>query len=56
MLNKLILFLMQIQLNKFRKKNWTTTYIFIKGKGKDYPKYLMYTDNEGTRKEMQNIY
>lgn len=44
MLNKIIVFLLQMQLNTMRKKQ-DTPYMFIKGLGKDYPKYLMYTDN-----------
>lgn len=42
---------MQKQLDKLRKKQ-DTPYIFIKGTGKDYPRYFMYTDNEKIRNKM----
>jgi len=54
LINTLILWFMQRQLNKLRKKQ-NTPYIYIKGTSKDYPKYLMYTDDEVVRNKMHAI-
>ena len=53
-IDNFIMWVMQRQLNKIRKGQ-DTPYVFIKGTKKDYPKYLMYTDDEGIRNIMHNI-
>lgn len=54
LLSKIIMFILQWQLNKLRKKE-KTPYLYVEGTGKDYPKYLMYTDDEEIRNEMHDI-
>jgi hypothetical protein len=53
-INKLIMWCMQKQLERLRKTQ-DTPYIFIKGTNNDFPKYLMYTDNEKIRHKMHSI-
>jgi len=54
-INDLIFKYLQWNLKRM-KKSQNTTYLYIKGIGKDYPKYLMYTDNEEIRHQMHQIY
>ena len=54
MINKFIMWYMQRQLKRLQKTQ-NTPYIFIKGTGKDYPKYLMYTNSVSVRETMQSI-
>ncbi|MEQ6049504.1 hypothetical protein U2I53_10700 [Lysinibacillus capsici] len=50
MLAKLIMFLCHIQ-----HKRYGNDLLYIKGKGKDYPKYLLYTENENVYSRMDNF-
>jgi len=51
----LIMRIMQRKLERMKKQQ-NTPYIFIKGTENDYPRYLMYTDDEHIRKLMHRIY
>ena len=61
LIRKLIMLYLQHDMNNMRKRNNNnndnnkTPYIYYKGTGKDYPKYLMYTDTEGIRNRMHDI-
>ena len=59
MLNKLIAKVVikwcERRLKEVRKENPNYTTLEIKGTGKDYPNYLMFTDNERVRNEMVKI-
>ena len=54
-INNLILMYLQWNLKRIRKNN-NTPYLYIKVTGKDYPKYLMYTDDKKIRNQMHDIY
>lgn len=54
LINNLIMWYMQIQLEYLRKKQ-DTPYLFINGTGESYPKYLMYTDVEIIRNKIHLI-
>jgi hypothetical protein len=54
MIAKIIMFLLNFELKKIRKHQ-TTPYMFIKGTGKNYPKYVMYTDQVDIAREMHKI-
>jgi hypothetical protein len=54
-LNKFIMWYMQKQLEELRRYQ-DTPYVYIKGTDKDYPKYLMYTDDKKSRNQMHSIY
>ena len=51
MLDRLIMFLLHVSY----KRNGHNL-MYIKGTGKDYPKYLHYTEHEGVRKNMLYFY
>lgn len=55
MLNKIIIWLLQRRLNRLKKQQ-DTPYLYIKGIGKDYPKYLMYTDDASIALKMHRIF
>lgn len=46
MLARFTMWLCHMLYVKERKKNPETIIFFIKGNGKDYPKHLLYTENE----------
>lgn len=50
MLSKLIMFLCSIHYKKHGKPIF-----YIKGTGKDYPKYLLYTENEAVYRRMDEF-
>lgn len=50
MLAKIIMFLCSMHYKKHKKPIF-----YIKGNGKDYPKYLIYTENENVYKRMDNF-
>ena len=51
-MERFIIWYLQRKLNKVRKLNKSNWGYEIKGTGKDYPKYLLYTDNENVRKQL----
>lgn len=51
MLVKVIMFLCKIQY----KKNNGKPILYIKGTGKDYPNYLLYTEDENVSKRMEEF-
>lgn len=50
MISKLIMFLCRIQYKKYGKST-----LFIKGTGEDYPRFLIYTENEKAYKRMDEF-
>lgn len=50
MIEKIIMWLCHIQYIKYKK-----SIFFIKGTGKDYPKYLLYTENPSTFDRMDRF-
>ena len=55
MLNRIIMLLVKIKLKQVRKTQGTP-YLFISGNAKDYPNYLMFTDDIEIRGQMKDIY
>lgn len=53
-INKVVCFYMQLQLKDMRKQQ-DTPYLYIMGTGKDYPKYLMFTDDVSIRNKLHAI-
>lgn len=51
MITKLIMWLCHIKYKRYAKR-YGYEIFYIKGKGKDYPKYLLYTENERVYKKM----
>lgn len=50
MLTRLIVFLCKIKYRKYKQPIF-----YIKGTGKDYPKYLLYTEDENAYKRMDRF-
>ena len=50
MISKLIMWLCSIQYEKYGK-----SIFYIKGTGKDYPKYLLYTEQKNVADRMDEI-
>lgn len=53
MLTKLIMFLIHLQYRKTRERGYGIHY--IEGTGKDFPKYLIYTEDETCAKLMKEV-
>lgn len=53
MISNLIFLLLRIQSKKTRKEGLPIFY--IKGNGKDYPRMLLYTENENVYQRMENF-
>jgi hypothetical protein len=52
--NLIVIFYMQLQL-KYLRKQQDTPYFYIMGTGKEYPKYLMFTDDIAIRNKLHAI-
>lgn len=50
MLANIIIWLCHLEYKRFGKPIY-----YIKGLGKDYPKYLLYTENENVQKRMDDF-
>lgn len=50
MVDKLIMWLCRIQYKKHKQP-----ILYIKGNGRDYPRYLLYTENENVYKRMDRF-
>jgi hypothetical protein len=50
-IRKLIIIYMKYELKKLRRTQ-NTKYVFLNGTGKDYPNYLVFTDNEDYRNKL----
>lgn len=50
LLSNLILFLCRIYYKRYKRPM-----LYIKGTGKDYPRYLLYTENENVYKRMDEF-
>lgn len=48
MLVRLIMWLCHIQYKRYKEERYKEDIYYIKGKGKNYPKYLLYTENPST--------
>lgn len=56
MITKIIMFLCKIEHKRIKKENNQNIQILsIKGNGKDYPKYLLYTEDENVYKRMDKF-
>lgn len=55
LITKFVIWWCKHRLNKLRLEHPNYTIFEIKGTGKDYPNYLMFTDVEHIRNEMMKI-
>lgn len=54
-ISRLVMWWCKQRINELRLKHPNYTVFEIKGTGKDYPNYLMFTDVERVRNEMMEI-
>lgn len=50
MIHKLIMWLCHLEYRRYKRDIF-----YIKGTGKDYPKYLLYTEDENVYKRMEDF-
>ena len=55
MIDRLIIILCKIQMKKIRRYE-NTDFMYIRGDGKDFPIYLLFTDDVEFRSKMKRIY
>lgn len=55
MITNLVMFLLHIMYRRLHKRNKTNVILFIRGTGKDYPHYMLYTENENVYRRMEEF-